>query len=183
MAKYCKRLVEKIVFLIEQDLYTITEICEIAKVNRKTFYEWKNTKPEFRKEVDDAMERRDETLLSLARISLKQRLEGYTTEEEKVTYEPARSNPSELIEKSRVVKRKQYPPDLHAIKYILERNEKKKEQDEKPAYKPMVIHVPDQHTADQLRLLERRLRGDTGEEIKGSGSLPDRQQAMPLPHR
>jgi len=159
MAKYNKRLVEKIVFLIEQDLYTVTEICNIIKVNRKTFYEWKNTIPEFRREVEEAMERRDDMLLSLARISLKQKIEGYTLEEEKITYEPAPANKGELREKSRVVKRKQYPPDIRAIKYVIERNDKKKQKEEEPQYQPMVINVPDQHTADQLRILERRLRG------------------------
>jgi len=164
MAKYCKKLIDRIIFLIEQDLYTITEICNIVKVNRKTFYEWKNTIPEFRREVEEAIDRRDDMLLSLARISLKQKLEGYTVEEEKITYEPARSNPSELMEKSRVVKRKQYPPDLAAIKYVMERSEKKIQEEKQPEREPLIFHVADQNTVDQFRLLERRGMGLPDEE-------------------
>jgi len=157
MAKYNQKFTDSIVSLIEQDLYTVSEICRITGINRKTFYEWKNSKPEFKKEIEDAMLRREDALLSMARISLRQKLEGYTQTEERVTYEPARSNPGELIEKSRVIKTKQCQADLRVIKYIMERSEKRQEKDE-PEDKPWVIHVPDQHTADQLRILENNLR-------------------------
>ncbi|MBB4034526.1 transposase-like protein, partial [Dysgonomonas hofstadii] len=52
--KYSERLVDKIVKLIEEDRYTITEICRAFKLNTKTFYEWKKTKPEFRKAIEEA---------------------------------------------------------------------------------------------------------------------------------
>lgn len=167
MAKYNQKLVEKIVFLIEQDLYTITEICNIVKVNRKTFYEWKNTKPEFSEEIEEAMERRDDILLSMARISLKQKLEGYSVEEEKITYEPARSNPSELIEKSRVVNKKHYPAQLSAIKYVMERHEKKKlAEKSEPKKEPTILYVQDQEEAELFIKLEKRVNGTEGESFR-----------------
>jgi len=164
MAKYTQKLVERIVYLIQQDLYTITEICDIVKVNRKTFYEWRNTKPEFRQETDLAMERRDEMLLSIARISLKQKLEGYTVQEEKITYEPAPANHAELREKSRVVRKKQYPPDLSAIKYVMERQEKKKQEEKaQPEKKQNIIYVQNLYEADLYFQFEKKQRGTMGE--------------------
>ena len=163
MAKYSKNLVSEIVSLIESDIYTVKELCRVARISRQTFYEWMDSKPEFKTAVDEAMRQRDEMLVSIARASLRKKLEGYTLTEEKISYEPAKSNPDVQIEKSRVVKKKQYPPNLAAIKYVLEREEKKKEKQDSPVLKPTIIEVPDQQTADNLLLLEKRLRGTQGE--------------------
>lgn len=51
MAKYSKKLAYAITELIREDLHTISEICRMAGINRKTFYEWKKAKPEFKEEV------------------------------------------------------------------------------------------------------------------------------------
>ena len=67
MAKYNGKLTAKIVRLIESDTYTISKMCKALNIHRKTFYEWRNTKPEFNKEVEDAIERRYETSLAIAR--------------------------------------------------------------------------------------------------------------------
>ncbi|MFV0419428.1 MAG: helix-turn-helix domain-containing protein, partial [Dysgonomonas sp.] len=66
MAKYNEKLVEKIIALVEEDAYTISQICDMLRISRKTFYEWKETKPEFRKALEDAEDRRDENLLFIA---------------------------------------------------------------------------------------------------------------------
>ncbi len=42
MAKFTEELQEKIVLLIEEDTFTITEICDILNISRKTFYEWRD---------------------------------------------------------------------------------------------------------------------------------------------
>ena len=155
MAKYGKKLVDRIVQLLEQDLYSVSEVCELVRINRKTFYEWRNTRPEFREAVDDAIHKCEEMLLIAARISLKQKIEGYTLKEEKITYEPARSNSSVQIEKSRVVKSKQCPPDMRAIRYVIDRMDNKKKE-EKPGYQPPIIYVQDENTAYHYRLVESR---------------------------
>ena len=72
MAKYTEKLVEKIVTLIEADTYSISEICSILKISRKSFYEWKDTKPEFREAIEKAIDRRDDKLLMLARVTKKE---------------------------------------------------------------------------------------------------------------
>lgn len=130
MAKYNEKLVDKIITFVEEDAYTISEICEIVRVSRKTFYEWKETKPEFKKALEDAEDRRDENLLFLARTSLQKKLEGYTVKEEKITYIPDKNNPSQLVIKNKVVKEKHFPPSNAAIKQLIERHEKKKEKRE-----------------------------------------------------
>lgn len=127
MAKYTEKLVKEIVAFIEQDMYTVSEICHMFRITRKTFYQWKNTKPKFSQEIDAAMERRDETLVAIARSSLKKKLEGYTLTEVKETYVPSKSNPAHLILKTRVEKKKEYAPDNRCIQLVLERNDKKEE--------------------------------------------------------
>ncbi|MDL2303361.1 helix-turn-helix domain-containing protein [Dysgonomonas sp. OttesenSCG-928-D17] len=152
--KYSDRLVEKMIRLIEEDTYTITEICEALKISRNTYYEWRNTKPDFRRKIDEAIDRRDDALVVIARRSLKQKLEGCVLTEERCVYEPARSNSEVQILKTRTVRKKQCPPDLRAIKYVLDRNDKRREADNSPSRRPMIINVPDQHTADMLRAMD-----------------------------
>jgi len=133
MAKYSPKLVNRIVEFIEQDIYTISEMCNLIGINRKTFYEWKKSKPEFSLEIEDAMERRDEMLVAIARSSLKKKLEGYTVTEVKETYIPSKGNPDHLILKTQVVKKKEYAPDNRCIAMVLERQEKKRLLKEKEA--------------------------------------------------
>ena len=59
MGKFNQSLVEKIAELIEEDNYTITEICGIVGISRKVFYEWKATKPSFAEALDQAVEARE----------------------------------------------------------------------------------------------------------------------------
>jgi transposase-like protein len=148
--KFTERLVEKMIKLIEEDTYTITEICEALKISRHTYYEWRNTKPDFRRQIDDAIDRRDDALVVIARRSLKQKLEGCVLEEERCVYEPARSNSSYQILKTRTVRKRQCQPDMQAIKYVLDRNDKRREKDNSPSRRPLIINVPDQKTADGI---------------------------------
>ena len=127
MAKYTERLAGKLVTLIEGDLYSIKEICDLFNITTKTFYEWKETKPKFKKALEEAEERRNENLLFIARNSLKKKLEGYTVVEERITYVPDKNNPERMVIKDKVVKRKICPPDNNAIKQVLEKHEEKQQ--------------------------------------------------------
>ena len=134
MAKFTERLADRIAALIEEDSYTISEICEILRISRKSFYEWKKEKPDFEQRIAAAMEKRDEALEQLARNSLKRRLNGYTVTEVKITYEPGQFDPSDMRIKKKEVRQKEYAPDIKAIKYVLdkrEQKEKKKEDDDR----------------------------------------------------
>lgn len=120
MAKYCKRLVEVIVELIENDM-SVTDICRSVGITRKTFYEWKATKPAFGRAVDDARERAYEELIALARRTLRERIEGYTIEETTYTYEPASYDENELVLKKKVVKQKRKEASITALSALVER--------------------------------------------------------------
>jgi transposase-like protein len=126
MTKYSEKLTETIVDLITEELFSITEICKGLNISRKTFYSWTKTKPEFREEIDRAIEQRDETVLAMAHSSLKERLSNYTLTEEKDTYIPDESDPSVLVLKSKIIRKKEYLPDLRTIKMVLDRADKKK---------------------------------------------------------
>lgn len=167
MAKYTEKLVEKIVTLIEADTYSISEICSILKISRKSFYEWKDTKPEFREAIEEAIDRRDDMLMMLARKSLKRKLEGYTLTETKTIYVPDKNNPDELVLKSQIVKQKEYAPDTHAIKLTLSRQDSKANKEEESTPSTLTIVVRDQKTAENLNLLRENLRkGNTPKKDK-----------------
>ena len=164
MAKYTEKLTQKITSLIEEDTYSIKEICSILKISRKSFYEWKETKPEFKKAIDRAVEHRDEKLLMVARRSLKRKLEGYTLTETRTTYVPDKNNPEKLVLKSQVVKQKEYAPDTHAIKLTLSQNSEVTDK-EKSTSPGLTIVLQDPKAADQLNQLRETLM-DTSPERK-----------------
>lgn len=154
--KYNNKTAERIVEMIEQDLYGVSEICKILRISRQTFYDWKKNKPEFKEEVEEAFIRREEVLIANARIGLKQLLEGYVQKKEKVTYVPDKNNPVEDVEKCRVVEKKFCPPSIRAIKYVLDREERRKEQQqlESREKRPLIIEVQDEETRRQLMILK-----------------------------
>ena len=188
MAKYTERLAEKIVSLIEEDTFSITEICKHLKITRKSFYEWRDKKPEFRRAIEAAIESRDETLAITARRSLKKKLEGYTLTEIRTTYVPDKENPDKLVLKTRVVRQKEYAPDTHAIRLVLSHNETKEEENKEHS-QPLTIIVQDPKTRDSLNELREKLMNNNvpvekkiekeefisepTEQISDSASLPD----------
>jgi transposase-like protein len=124
MAKYNQELAEKITSLIAEELYSISDICKATGISRNTFYKWKRENPGFDKEIEDAMNYRNETLLSMAYSSIKQRLERYTLVEEKDVYTPNEAYPEKMVFKSKTVCKKECLPDLRTIKMILDRADK-----------------------------------------------------------
>lgn len=122
MAKYSEELVDKVVFLIEEELYTTTQVCKALGFSRQAYYSWMDTKPGFRKEVDMAVSRRSEAMQTMMQAALKKKLEGYMTTVEKDIYVPDERNPDKLVFKSKVIIKKECPPDLRTIKMLLDRN-------------------------------------------------------------
>ncbi|MDR3057001.1 MAG: hypothetical protein LBU84_02545 [Prevotella sp.] len=181
MAKYTKKLTEEIVSLIEEDTYSIKEICSNLKISRKSFYEWKEAKPEFKKAIDRAVERRDEKLMMTARRSLKKKLEGYTLTETRTTYVPDKNNPEKLVLKSQVIKQKEYAPDMHAIKLILSQGDRADDSKEKNRSSALTIIVQDPKAASQLnQLREDLMSGNLKErkEERETGSAPGQSQEI-----
>ncbi|MFT4224533.1 MAG: hypothetical protein QM631_16410 [Dysgonomonas sp.] len=65
MTKYGAELTEKIVILIEDGLFTVSQICEAANISCLVFYSWMDTKEEFRQETEPAMVYRRTELMML----------------------------------------------------------------------------------------------------------------------
>ncbi len=154
--KYKEKIATEIIRMIEQDLCSISEICKSFKISRKTFYEWKKEKPGFKEAVEEAIDYREDVMIASARIGLKQLLEGYVQKKEKVTYVPDKNDPLNDVEKCRVVEKKFCPPSIRAIKYVLDREERKKDKDRLLASerRPLVIEVQDEETKRQLMILQ-----------------------------
>jgi transposase-like protein len=51
MAKYSTELTEKIVNLIEDEFFTISQVCKATGISRQAFYGWMDTKDDFRIEI------------------------------------------------------------------------------------------------------------------------------------
>lgn len=164
MAKYNEKLIKKITDLIEEGVYTISEICEILGISRKTFYSWRDSKPEFAKAIDEATELREEKLLAMARQSLRKKLEGYTLTETKYKYIPDEDDPTQLKLKEKIVKVKEYAPDNRAIKIVLDRHDadKTKNIGIQQQNKPLQITVLNENTKKQLEILQEKLQKKTG---------------------
>lgn len=161
MAKYSKEIIEKIVKLIEEDTYSITDICHLLYISRKTFYAWNDTKPEFAQSVKSAMKRRDERLIEKARLSLQKKLDNYTLTETKLKYVPDKDDPDKMVLKEKVVKIKEYAPDNGAIKIALTSKIPDKEELQKEQEKPFEIIVPDEKAKEQVEILVKNLSGGT----------------------
>ncbi|GAB6121154.1 hypothetical protein JCM30204_23030 [Dysgonomonas termitidis] len=75
---------------------------------------------------------------------------------EKVTYIPDKNDPVNEVEKCRVVEKKFCPPSIRAIKYVLDREERRKDRDRLLASErhPLVIEVQDEETRRQLMILK-----------------------------
>lgn len=131
MAKYSKKLVGIISELLENDL-SVTDICNSVGINRKTFYEWINTKPQFAQAVEEARDRAYDELITLARRTLRERIEGYTVEETTYTYEPSSYDNSEMILKKKVVKTKRREPSITSLNNLIQ-NAKTRKSDRNPS--------------------------------------------------
>lgn len=119
MAKYSKKLTEKIVALIEEDAYTTTDICKIVGISKKSFYEWRMTKPDFAKAIKYASERREERLRLLARRALHDKLQGHIQRVSRTVYVPSEEDLSILVIKQHIVTEKQCLPDTATIAQAL----------------------------------------------------------------
>ncbi|WP_419031784.1 hypothetical protein [Dysgonomonas gadei] len=124
MAKYGAELTEKIVSLIEDEFFTVSQVCKATGISRQTFYYWMDTKEEFRREIEEAMAHREAEMITMVQASLKKKLEGYYTTVEKDIYVPDEYT-GEVVFKQKTITKKECPPDLKTIKMLLERQDKK----------------------------------------------------------
>jgi hypothetical protein len=82
--KYSKRIVEQICELIRADSYTITEICDMARISKETYYTWLKEKSDFSDAIKKAKDDFKEDMLIECERSLVKLIKGYTIQEKKV---------------------------------------------------------------------------------------------------
>lgn len=93
MAKYSKKIVNKICSLIKKDSYTIAEICSLSGISESTYHEWKASKSEFSESIKKASGDFDEMLVAEAKKSLVKKVKGYTVQEKRtVTVDSGKKN-------------------------------------------------------------------------------------------
>lgn len=119
MATYNKKIVDQIATLIEEGNYSISNICIIVGISRKTFYDWKNNHSDFQQAIEDAEQRRTDELQALASKALKKKLEGYYQTVSRTVYIPSENDPETLEIKQHVVTRKYCEPDTKLLLEIL----------------------------------------------------------------
>jgi transposase len=123
MAKYDKKIVDKICQLIGTDSYTIAEICKIVGISEALFYRWKAEKVEFLETIKKAENSFNELVTVEAKRSLMKKIRGYTEQEKKtVTVDTGKKDDSGkaiVRVKEHTVTDKHYQPDTAAIIFAL----------------------------------------------------------------
>ena len=165
MAKYTEELGKKIADAIEQDEYTLGEICTMYSISRKTFYQWARNHSDFKEMIDNARAGRDERLAQKAREILKQRLEhGYTVTTTRYKY--AVDEYGEIYLTGKTVTMKEYAADEKTLKMAMAKEGEIEEKVENIRV-PWEIIVQNQEAADQLQFLQDNGSGNfTEEEMK-----------------
>ena len=162
MAKYTEQLGKKIADAIEQDEYTLGEICAMYSISRKTFYQWARKYTDFKEMIDDARAGRDERLAQKARQILKQRLEhGYTVTTTRYKY--AVDESGEIYLTGKTVTMKEYSADEKTLKMAMAKEGEIEEKVENIRV-PWEIIVQNQEAADQLQFLQDNGSGNFTEE-------------------
>lgn len=116
MAKYNKKIVERILELVRTDSYTILEICEKVGISKDTFFDWRNNKPDFSDLLEKANDELYDKMLIVAKKSLFKLVEGYTYDEKKtITISDKDGQPK--IKEQTIIK-KTVSPNLGAIIHL-----------------------------------------------------------------
>lgn len=116
MAKYSKKIVQRICELIQEDTYTVVEICQKVRISEATYYEWKANKAEFSEALEKANDILIDKMLIVAKKSLFKLVGGYEYDEKKtVTVNDGSNNPK--IKEQTIIK-KQVAPNLGAIIHL-----------------------------------------------------------------
>lgn len=123
MARYNKKIIEKICALIREDSYTIAEICEKVNIHKSTYYDWINTKPDFSDAVKKAEDEFNDTIIVEAKKSLMKLVKGYTAQEKKTTTQDTGKkdeNDKPILKvKEHTVTEKHFQPNTAAVIFTL----------------------------------------------------------------
>ena len=117
VAKYNKKIVERICKLLQSDNFTVLEICKIVGIAEDTYYDWKNKHAEFSDAIKKARDTFDETIVHEAKNSLRKKVNGYDFDEKKTTYINDKEGKPKIKEQTTI--KKHYQPDTAAIIFTL----------------------------------------------------------------
>lgn len=124
MAKYSKRITNKICSLIKEDSYTVAEICLKAGISERSYYDWKNKYAEFADAIKKAEDDFNSLLVVEAKKSLMKLVQGFMVQEKKtVTVDSGRKDEETgkpiVKVKEHTVAEKHYQPNPTAIIFTL----------------------------------------------------------------
>lgn len=119
MAKYSKKVVERIVELVKSDTYTIAEICQQVGVSPATFHRWQEEHEDFALAIEEAREARMQFFVQEAKKSLLKKIQGYEVTETKVVTVPTKGDTSKPTIKEQTTMKKHIQPDTAAVIFTL----------------------------------------------------------------
>lgn len=123
MAKYSKKIVDKICNLLKSDSYTIAEVCRLVGIAESTFFDWQANKVEFSECIKKAQDERMQFFVAEAKKSLLKKVQGYTVDETKTVYiDSGKTKPGEKPQpkvKEQTIIKKHIQPDTAAIIFTL----------------------------------------------------------------
>lgn len=123
MAKYNRKVVERIVGLLKSDSYTIAEICQQVGISPATYHRWQDEHEDFRQMIDEAHDSRMQFFVLEAKKSLLKKIQGYEVTETKVVTIPGKEKdekgtPKPII-KEQTNTKKHVAPDTAAVIFTL----------------------------------------------------------------
>lgn len=118
MAKYDENIKEQIALLVEEG-HSVSSICKITGIGRRTFYEWKNRHQDFAEMLEEAEQQRIEELHELANKALRKKLNGYYQTVSRTVYTPSEDESETLNIKQHTVTRKYCEPDTALLLEVL----------------------------------------------------------------
>lgn len=123
MAKFGKKIMERIVGLIKSDTFSIAEICQQVGITSRTFHRWTQDYPAFAEAIEQAKDERMQQFVFEAKKSLMKKIQGYDVIETKIVKIPGGEkdedgNPKPVIKEQTTIK-KHIQPDTAAIIFTL----------------------------------------------------------------
>lgn len=125
MAKYSKKIVDRICSLFEKDSYTIAEVCQEVGIAESTYHQWALDHSEFSESVKKAKDKFDAELIKEAKNSLRKLVCGFSVEEITTEFLPDKNGGKDENgkEKGRVKSQKRvkkhFAPNIAATIFFL----------------------------------------------------------------
>ena len=127
MAKYSKKIVDKICSLLKSDSYTIAEVCRLVGIAESTFFDWQANKVEFSEHIKKAQDDRMQFFVAEAKKSLLKKVQGYSVDETKTVYVDSKTGEKDEKGKDKIkpkikeqtIIKKHIQPDTAAIIFTL----------------------------------------------------------------